>query len=372
VAVTACQVTGVTLSCGQPTIVATGNCNGVFNTDTSNCFPVLDKDYIVVDQARKRLYVTFTDFTETFDNNTGIFTFIDEIDMAACDLDAPLAPACSNAASNGQHYVVVQPTDTVNFCEYEGSYPAVRESNGDVYVGYEYNWFTNFLGGPCTDSEPTLVIVANVPGSCLRDPDQTPLSPCAPPFNQNANVIVSVDAVSLPGYNRFPMNDFPRIAVSEPYKSVSLVWNDARNTPLGDIFLQSYDLDTLAYIQGSPVRLNSDNSSQDMHVLPGLKNASSDGLINVTWYDRRGANANTGNTDIFGALNMEPTISSTPRSNTRITNQSSNWLATSSVIVPNFGDYTDNFVSASNTLFVAWSDGRSNVPQPYEAHVGVR
>jgi hypothetical protein len=370
VALSACQVTGGTLSCGQPTIVATGNCHGVMNTQTTSCFPFLDKDYLVVDQARKRLYVTFTDFTATYNGTT--FTAYDAIDMAACDLDNPLAPVCSNGASHGRHYVTVQPTDPSG-CEQEGAYPDVRRSTGDVYVGWEYNWATNIFGSPtCVNSAPTLVVVADVPGSCLPDPDHTRVSPCgAGSFNQNSNLIISVDAAFIPGYNRFPMNDFPRIAVSEPYKSVSLVWNDARNTPFGDILLQSYNLDTLSYIQGSPVRLNSDDSFEDMHILPGLKNASSDGLINVTWYDRRGANANTGRTDVFGALNVKPTMSSSPGSNTRITNQSTDWLATGSIIVPNFGDYTDNFVSASNTLFVAWSDGRSGVPQPYEAHTGV-
>ncbi len=370
VAVTACQVTGSTLSCGQPTVVATGNCNGVTNTTTSACFPSLDKDYLTVDQKNKRLYISYTDFTETSQGTT--FNFLNDIDLAACDLDNPMAPVCSNGTSNGHPYVKVQPTDTVTGCEQEGAYPAVRESTGDVYVGYEYNWVTNFLfGGPCADSAPTLVVVTAIPKACLPDPDTTPLSPCAPPFNQNANLIISTDANPPAGYNRFPMNDFPRIAVSEPYKAVSLVWNDARNTPLGDILLQSYDLDSLNYIQAEPVRLNSDDSFEDMHVLPGLKNASSDGLISVTWYDRRGSNAGTGKTDVYGALNVKPTTSSSPSSNLRITNESTDWLATTSIIVPNFGDYTDNFVSASNTLFVSWSDGRSGVPQPYEAHVGV-
>lgn len=282
-----------------------------------------------------------------------------------------MAPVCSNGTSYGKPYLTVQPTDP-NGCEQEGPYPAVRESTGDVYVGYEYNWATNFLGAPyCVNSAPTLVVVTDVPGSCLLDPDVTPTSPCAPPFNQNSNLIVSVDAAFIPGYSRFPVNDFPRIAVSEAYKSVSLVWNDARNTPFGDILLQSYDLDGLNNIQVDPVQLNSDTSFEGMHILPGLKNASTDGLINVTWYDRRGANAGTGKTDVYGALNLNPTMSSTPGSNLRITNESTDWLATGSIINPNFGDYTDNFVSASNTLFVAWSDGRYGVPQPFEAHVGV-
>jgi len=41
------------------------------------------------------------------------------------------------------------------------------------------------------------------------------------------------------------------------------------------------------------------------------------------------------------------------------------------LIIPNFGDYTDNYVrivSGTATLFAAWSDGRYTIPQPFNAH----
>jgi hypothetical protein len=37
-------------------------------------------------------------------------------------------------------------------------------------------------------------------------------------------------------------NDLPRITVSNPAGTVSIVWNDARQDPGGDIPLQSYTL----------------------------------------------------------------------------------------------------------------------------------
>jgi len=83
IALSACQVTGSTLSCGQPTIVATGNCNSAVNC----FFPSLDKDYLAVDQKNKRLYISYTDFTFSFTGTT--FTSLNEIDLAACDLDNP-------------------------------------------------------------------------------------------------------------------------------------------------------------------------------------------------------------------------------------------------------------------------------------------
>jgi hypothetical protein len=43
---------------------------------------------------------------------------------------------------------------------------------------------------------------------------------------------------------------------------------------------------------------------------------------------------------------------------------------------PDFGDYTDNVLTTTgskpyvgHTLYIAWTDGRTGVPQPYEAHL---
>lgn len=359
VAVAACQVTGSTLTCGQPTIVASSN--------NSISFSSLDKDYLTIDQANKRLYITFTDFAD-FNDPSG-----NTIQLAACDISRPLAPICSNGNAGAPPYLVVDLGDSVSFCEVEGAYPAVDPASGDLYVAFEYNWATNFFGaGACVDTNPTKVVTAFVRSSCLTDPTVGP-STCSPPFLENSNIIISTDATIVPGYNRTLMNDFPRIAVSDAHGSVSVVWNDARNRPLGDIFLQSYRLGSLTYIQGSPVQLSDDDSSNRSSgaaFMPGLKNVSSSGKLNVTWYDRRGKNAGTGKTDIFGVTDVNPLTSGSP-TNKKFTNVSTDWLATSSVIIPNFGDYTDNYVSSSDILYVAWSDGRTGVPQPEEAHEAV-
>jgi hypothetical protein len=57
-----------------------------------------------------------------------------------------------------------------------------------------------------------------------------------------------------------------------------------------------------------------------------------------------------------------------------ITSVPSDWNAVSSDIVPNFGDYTDNYVVATanapyvgTTTAFSWADGRDGVPQPYFA-----
>jgi hypothetical protein len=52
--------------------------------------------------------------------------------------------------------------------------------------------------------------------------------------------VVAMEGVFVPGYNRFPASDFPRLAVSGKFGTVSMVWNDARFHSFGDILLQSF------------------------------------------------------------------------------------------------------------------------------------
>jgi hypothetical protein len=51
----------------------------------------------------------------------------------------------------------------------------------------------------------------------------------------------------------------------------------------------------------------------------------------------------------------------------KVTTTHTDWTNTSSIIVPNFGDYTDNACDGLTTYF-NWSDGRTGVPQPFVAH----
>jgi hypothetical protein len=68
-----------------------------------------------------------------------------------------------------------------------------------------------------------------------------------------------------PGYNRFPMNDFPRIATSSK-GTVSIVWNDTRFQLAGDILMQSFWPGSLTALSGLAV-LNSDRGG--WHFLKG-------------------------------------------------------------------------------------------------------
>ena len=384
IAMAACKATGsgssALISCSQPIIIASSS---MCPTQSGFIFcGFLDKDFLSIDPARGRLYATFTEFVF----NPVTFTQTATVELAVCDIGTPTggtgpaggtagAPVCFNGALGSQihpapPYLVVATPDA-NGCENEGAYPAVDVKTGDVYVAYEHNWATSFQLAVCATASEAIQNVMNfVPFSCLT---LTPTSSCKPKnLNRNAVSINSMELAMIPGYNRFPMNDFPRLAVSDEAGTVSMVWNDTRFHPAGDILLQSFKLGTLSGVQTAPVRLSTE--SNGWHFMPGLRNSDQNGNINVSWYSR--SSPNTAVTNVFAALQLNPRLGSRSGSNTLVTIHSSDWNAVSSDIVPNFGDYTDNYVIATAggptytglKLYMAWSDGRIGDPQPFEAH----
>ncbi len=365
---TACKVNGsgatATLACGQP-IVAAISSDCVTDQFGFTFCSFLDKEFLSIDPARGRLYMSYTEFgVSSLANSGGI------IELAVCDLSSPASPTChygsdgsiTGAGAPANPYFVVAPGDA-NGCENEGAYPAVDTKTGSVYVAYEHDWFSGLFN---CGGETTQNVMNYVPFSCLT---LIATSPCAGPAATQAINITSLEAASIPGYNRFPMNDFPRVAVSVPAGTVSMVWNDARQHGTGDILLQSFNLGSLSLVQSSPMRINSRNNSGGWLFLPAVRQSDSNGNLNVSFYSR--SSANTALTDVSAATKVNPRTTSTPtKNNTTVTTSSSDWLSVSSTIVPNFGDYTDNYF-VGTTLYVAWSDGRLGFPQPFEDHVSV-
>lgn len=364
-AIAACKVTGsgttATLVCSQPIVAAISSDCQVFSGFTFCSF--LDKEFLSIDPVRGRLYMSYTEFGPS----TG---FSGVVELAMCDLSSPASPTCHNggdgsitgAGSPATPYFVVAPGDP-NFCENEGAYPAVDRATGAVYVGYEHDWYTGLFN---CGNETTQDVMNYVPFLCLT---LTATSPCAGPAAIQAINIDSLEAAFIPGYNRFPASDFPRLAVSDPAGTVSMVWNDTRQHGTGDIFLQSFNLGSLSLVQSAPVRINSRTDTGGWTFLPAVRNADGNGNLDVSFYSR--SSANTALTNVKASLSVNPRTTITPtRSDTTITTGPSDWLSVSSIIVPNFGDYTDNYF-VGTTLYVAWSDGRLGFPNPFEDHVSV-
>jgi hypothetical protein len=367
--VTACKVVGsgatATLSCSQP-IVAAISSDCVTEFGFTFC-SFLDKEFLSIDPSRGRLYMSYTEFGPS----TG---FSGVVELAMCDVGGnPASPTCHNGGDGSitgtgapaAPYFVVAPGDPAG-CENEGAYPAVDAATGDVYVAYEHNWATAIFGCFPGPTGPVQNVMNSIPFSCLP---LAPTSPCAGPAATKAINVTSLQAAFIPGYNRFPMNDFPRVAVSNPAGTVSMVWNDARFHGTGDILLQSFSLGSLAPVQVSPVRINSRNNTGGWLFLPAVRQSDSNGNLSVSFYSR--SSANTALTDVSAATKVNPRTTIPPtKNNTTVTTGPSDWLSVSSVIIPNFGDYTDNYF-VGTTLYVAWSDGRLGYPNPFEDHVSV-
>jgi hypothetical protein len=375
IALNACEVTGTGagagIHCGQPIVVGSST-----QCSTSAGFffcSFLDKDYLSIDPSRGRLYVTYTEFGPTPDTSS----FNGQIELAVCDIGTPsggtgaaggtpAAPKCEHGTTATKAtpitlpYMTLAPGDPN--CENEGSYPGVDTGSGDLYAAYEFNTPTNIANPACFNTL-TRNFLVRVPASCLVLKVN---SFCGAPANKTSVRVTSLDAAPIPGYNRFPAQDFPRIAVDPTAGTVSIVWNDARLHPLGDILLRSFALRTLAAIQSGPVVL--DNDPGGLHFLPALRNVSATGKLAVSWYDR--SSPNTAVTSVNAALGLDPKLTSTPSSNTQVTTAPTDWNNVASDIVPNFGDYTDNYI-AGGRLYVAWSDGRLGLPQPFEANVAL-
>src|SRR6266702_4197456 len=373
---------------GQPVIAAASSqCQliKISPTRTVKFCSFTDKDFLAIDPAHGKLYLTYSDFQVTR-------PFGDPVDMSACDLGnaaggagpaggTPAAPVCEHGtplvqvSTNLQlakPYLQVAEANSLG-CVNEGAYPAVDTRTGTAYVGYEFNWSSSLGFPPCESaSTPVQNVLDKVAARCLT---LTAVSPCKGPSARTAVPVVSMEGASIPGYNRFPGSDFPRLAVSDKFGTVSMVWNDARAHPYGDILMQSFHKNSLDPVQATPVRLDQPHNG-GLSFLPALRTPSSSGRLDVTWYTR--ASTATAVTNVAAAIGVSPVTTATP-TNVRITNVASNWLFNSSLIVPNFGDYTDNAVSVTaqapfvgSTLFVAWSDGRSGIPQPFEAHLPSR
>jgi hypothetical protein len=178
-----------------------------------------------------------------------------------------------------------------------------------------------------------------------------------------------MDQLTVP--NNGLLNDFPRVAVSLRAGTVSMVWNDARYHPLGDILLRSFALGSLAPVQPGPVVLNPPTGG--FHIYPALRTANAAGRLDVSWYTtpspvRRAFG-------VAAVLGLSPRQATPPASVAGVS--TATWYPGSVVsMIGVLGDYTDNAIVATaappyvgSTLFVAWADGRLGVAQPFVARL---
>jgi hypothetical protein len=232
---------------------------------------------------------------------------------------------------------------------------------GDTYLGWERNIDSNVLG----NGDPSVYIHAGLVRALsnrvsVGGPSHPIVLTTRQPHANQAGGVKSLDRVPIAGYSRGPGQDFPRLAINPRTHSLVFVWNDASLHPLGDVWLRvaPFGLGSL----GGTVRVN-DDTTFALHFLPAVS-VRTDGTICTSWYDRRLGGANSTRTDYFADCRTSPTRQV---KDSRITTGATDWAATSSLIDPNFGDYTDNATDGTNTYYT-WSDGRLGIPQPFTDH----
>jgi len=343
IAVSVATVTPGAVEFTPPIIAATGGDACAAGGQTA----YLDKDFMSYDPHTRTLAVTYSRFTFA-----GYGTGQPEVVTA----QIPASPPSLSAASFSRP-VVIWPEESVY--ENQGVYPALafNSSTGrdDIYVAWERNWYTNG-----SDGNPDIYIqAAMIPVGASAPTVGGPSLPVVVTLGQLDSVnggVKSLDLVPVTGFNGTG-NDFPRIAWNGTHNQVVIVWNDASNHPLGDIFMRAY---APRFATALPIQKVNDDNTGALHMFPAVC-VESGGLIVTSWFDRRNFTPGSASTDYYGEVRSTPGTNGT---DFKITTESSNWLDDSSIMSPNFGDYTDNSCDG-NTPFFTWSDGRLGIPQPF-------
>ena len=347
IAVEVVTPTATGVSMGKPVVVSpAGNvCSLLGGAVTASNIAFLDKDFLAWDQTSRTLVVSFTRFFIS-----GSHSGTGAINIAR----AHVPVAAGQLTSAAFHTISVwheEPAD-----ENEGAYAAVAPG-GDTYVAWERNLDSNlFDGDPHVYEHLALVPAhANAP---LVGGQGNPVVITRGQVNASpVGGVRSLGSVVIAGYNRGTGNDFPRIAWNRAAGRVVVAWNDASLHPLGDIWLRSYSPQLSS---PSPIVQLNDDSDFTLHFMPALS-VRANGHICTSWYDRRRFGPDSAHTDYFGECRASTGVQG---ADFRITTGATDWTNTSSLITPNFGDYTDN-ASAGTTTYYTWSDGRLGVPQPF-------
>ncbi|NIS81988.1 MAG: hypothetical protein GTO14_17675 [Anaerolineales bacterium] len=182
------------------------------------------------------------------------------------------------------------------------------------------------------------------------------------------------------GYNRGNHNDFPRIAVAQsgPFIGrVYVVYQDSRTANGGtqaqtlgfgngdlDVYLRFSDDKGVTWSAPTLVAGGGDGKIQFWPVV----SIQPDGNVSVT-YNESVETGGTSMVDVF--LTHSNDGGATFQTPLRVTEVTTDWGATATNIIPNFGDYIFH-VSTGNKDHVTWADGRNGVPDVFYSTVKTR
>lgn len=312
--------------------------------ETGSLFDFLDKEHIAADKngSRPHVYVSVTNF-----------------------LPFPLGDGQIEAYSStdgGQTFSrsIIQPDETAVPAVNQGSQPAVAP-DGTVYVAWLRGFLSPTFGQGAAGVFPQIRVVSSTDFGATWTPSVLVADIC------------SGDLFPPAGYNRPSSNSFPRTAVAQsgPDRGrVYVTWQDCRIANLGtqadtggfgnpdtDIYVSFSDDGGSTWSAPELVAGGGDGLIQfwpTISVQPG-------GNVDVTYYESE-EGFGTSLVDTFWAQSIDG--GATWETPVIVTEVTTDWGATATNIVPNFGDY-NTAVSAGNRLFATWADGRNGVPDTF-------
>ncbi len=237
--------------------------------------------------------------------------------------------------------------------------------DGELYVAWERGYLAPFFGQGAAGVWPQIDFAASFDGGATFGP-RTLVSD------------ISSGALFPPAaYNRGNHNDFPRIAVAQsgPYRGrvfvvyqSSEIANGGTQAQTGgfgdgdlDVYLRYSDDSGATWSAATLVAGGGDGLIQFWPVV----SVQADGDVAVSWNESL-EGAGTSLVDVFTATSIDG--GATFAAPLRITEVTTDWGATATNIVPNFGDYIFHVSTASKDL-VTWADGRNGVPDVFYATV---
>ena len=287
---------------------------------------------------------------------------------------------------------IVQPDETISVLLNEGiinqGSTCAYGPKGELYVTWERGFLSPFYGQAAAGVYHQIVFAASTDGGASFGP-RVLVSDISPP-----------GLFPPGGYNRGNYNDFPRIAVarSGPYKGrIYVTYQDSQVANGGpqnsatpgpedvpcsggvvdcghwdaDVYLSYSDDGGASWSTPTLVAGGGDGLLQFWPVVT----VQSDGDVVVTYNQSletetpdflNGNGTGTSLVDIYSATSTDGGASfGTPL---RITEVTTDWGATASNIIPNFGDYIFHVSTASKDL-ITWADGRNGVPDAFYATV---
>ena len=362
---------GGSFAWGEPLLLQSPN----FPRDT------LDKEHVEADGSS--LYVSVTNFVEVGgipSRGLGQIDFFHSRD---------------GGATWGRS--IVQPDETISATlnrgiVNQGSEPAVGP-DGEVYVVWQRAFLSPFFGQRAAGVHPQIRFARSLDGGATWQPAAAgPPSSGVNPAGVLVTPLCSGDLFPPAGYNRTRNNTFPRIAVDphgEHRGRIFVVFNDCRianggvmpappgpedvaNTDVGhpdtDVYLMYSDDRGATWSEPVLVAGGGDGLIQFWPTL----SVGPAGVVDVTWSESlepngtgfQGAGAGTSLVDVYWARSTDGGESFGPP--VRITEVTSDWGATASDLIPNFGDYNDA-VTFGQRLLTTWADGRNGVPDVFFA-----